>query len=1062
MRNLCRTPSLKALPVLVWALLASAAVRAAGQSDEVLTLDIKAQEVGLALVTLARSSHMQIMLEEETGARVQVKGLKGEYRFEDALSALLADTGLTFEYASRNVVLVQEVEQLVEQAVEQAVDEAGEADDELLLADQIVTGSRLEGGDPTTRIESFSAEDIARRGVSSLEEHFRTLPWFHSSITSQTTSQPGYVVGDDTDPSLSYFGLGVSTANMRALGSANTLVLVDGQRVAGVAGNEGAFVNLSNIPMGSIERIDIQLDGSSSVYGADAIGGVVNIITRKSYNALSASYRQEFSSADADQKTMSINASYGWDSGYVRANLYRTTTRPVNHHKIYASNDFRDQLGPEYDLRDPGIGQPGIVCPWSEDYTYIGCAFRPLRLWRLPFGHTGEGATPDEFVNVQPWEDAAMGDLVEPQNGASSNHNSLTLHAQQDIGLNFRAYASADISKLDSYREFRAQLYNYLVPASNAYNPFGEHVVVSYDPTREIEEGGVPTGYTDTWSKFRRYSAGFDWKIAAHQLELNVTHSETERYGLRSGYPYQRSEFDPNSSKFYEALESSDPAVAINLFGDGTVQGSGFQYVTTPDVTPKVGDSVRTVVQPSLRGTLFHVWGGALRYAVGAEWRRSAIWYSYLLLGEDGRYYEENARVARTGMERPTVDTLSYFAELSFPFVGEDNARPGLRALTLSVKARLDAYKSIGAVGGQTTNVQIDPYRAYVPGEGWQDVGPRYRYERTGDFNLQEIKRDQISPRVGLFYKPVETIEVRAAWSESFRPPRFGQTFSTREPRVIQTLVSDPYHPVAPYRPDVAELVFVTYKPTLQPESSENYSVSINWSPKALPGFRWSVDWSLIDYTNRIVHSTDLVRSYPEAAFKLPEIIDRDEDGLVTRVKAWNINLAEKKSELVNSSLGYSFTTRLGNISSGLRYTRYLQEYFRTSPDAERIETKGTTGGSNESELTASLHWAVKQVSANLFVRYIPAWQSISHHICLRRAGNCLNPSQPLPGLKADSLLTVDLTMAYQFNNGLHLRVGGRNIFSAESPVIWNSRPYDPTRWNARGRVLFVEMSWRN
>jgi outer membrane receptor protein involved in Fe transport len=54
----------------------------------------------------------------------------------------------------------------------------------------------------------------------------------------------------------------------------------------------------------------------------------------------------------------------------------------------------------------------------------------------------------------------------------------------------------------------------------------------------------------------------------------------------------------------------------------------------------------------------------------------------------------------------------------------------------------------------------------------------------------------------------------------------------------------------------------------------------------------------------------------------------------------------------------------------------------------------------------------------------------------------------------------VDLTMTYQFDNGLRIRAGGRNIFEEESPTVWGSLPYDPTRWDARGRVLFLELNY--
>ena len=313
MQNPLRIHTLKALPVLALAVLAFAAVGAPARADEVLTLDIKPQEAGSALVKLAKSSGTQILIAEGAGTQVEVDGLKGEYRLEDALAALLMDTGLEYKLTAKNMVVVQEVEKAAEPEPEPADGAPVEDDEEPIeLPKQTVTGSRLQGGDPTTRVYSFSAEDIAARGVSSLEELFRTLPWSFPTITTQSDQLPGVQFGDDVEEGLDSLGLGTSTINLRALGSANTLVLVNGRRVAGLAGNENSIVNILNMPLSAVERVDIQLDGASAVYGSDAIGGVVNFITRKDYRGLSATFREEFSSTDADRRNMSVNGGYAW------------------------------------------------------------------------------------------------------------------------------------------------------------------------------------------------------------------------------------------------------------------------------------------------------------------------------------------------------------------------------------------------------------------------------------------------------------------------------------------------------------------------------------------------------------------------------------------------------------------------------------------------------------------------------------------------------------------------------------------------------------------------------
>ena len=96
-----------------------------------------------------------------------------------------------------------------------------EEDDALELETQFVTGSRLIGGDPSARIYSFTAEQIAARGVSTLEDFFRKLPWTFSSMTTQTSSTSNnnqvFLPGED---SIRFRGngLGISSLNLRGPG----------------------------------------------------------------------------------------------------------------------------------------------------------------------------------------------------------------------------------------------------------------------------------------------------------------------------------------------------------------------------------------------------------------------------------------------------------------------------------------------------------------------------------------------------------------------------------------------------------------------------------------------------------------------------------------------------------------------------------------------------------------------------------------------------------------------------------------------------------------------------
>ncbi|MDE0178430.1 MAG: STN domain-containing protein, partial [Gammaproteobacteria bacterium] len=156
------------LPALLSVVLALAATGASAKSDKVLNLNIEPQEAGSALMKLGRSSGVQIMLAEGNGKETLVEGLQGEYRFDEALATLLSGTGLAYEFAAENTVVVRRAQESSDEQgggdANAEVEEAEEEEEEPVeLEAQRVTGSRLKGGDPTANVISITAEDMARR-----------------------------------------------------------------------------------------------------------------------------------------------------------------------------------------------------------------------------------------------------------------------------------------------------------------------------------------------------------------------------------------------------------------------------------------------------------------------------------------------------------------------------------------------------------------------------------------------------------------------------------------------------------------------------------------------------------------------------------------------------------------------------------------------------------------------------------------------------------------------------------------------------------------------------------
>ncbi len=935
------------------------------------------------------------------------------------------------------------------------------------LGTRVVTGTQLIGGDPSAKVFSFSAEEISRRGISSLEDLFRTLPYAFSSINTQSNMLFGAGAAD-TDTNLGALGLGTSTVNLRALGSANTLVLLDGRRIAGNAGNQDNFVNLLNVPLAAIERVEIQLDGASAVYGADAIGGVVNFVLRKNFQGLSVTGRNEWSGTDADSNKFTIVGGFSWDSGNVSATLSRSSSNPINNYKIWTSNDFRDDFGPEFDKRQStGSNQPGVVCEFNGSLTFPGCRstfdFATFTVvtprWQLPAGHSGVGATPDDFsTELQPF------DFVAPQNGEDSTNDSLQFNVEQYINDDFRVYASALISNHDAYQQFQSGMYNYVIPASNAYNPFGRDMVVSYYPLRELQDGRIPFSYTESENKTRNYAAGFYWELGdKHQLQLDLSRSESRKTGRQIRTDWRRSRWDPSAETFYRALESSDPDVALNLFGDGTVQGSAFEDLFTNALGTGLGFTDTTILKPLVRGELFDIWGGPMRYVVGAERERRDVYSHSTRWSEQGEM-RAYGRETYEGVEEPRQENTAWFAELAFPLIGPENARPGLRDLQLSVQVRRDSYEYEGASGGVSDVRDFStPWTStvWVPGEGWTEiVRVPWSWTEEGSPNITQETKTDTTWRAGLHFKPAEDLTLRFSWQQAFKPPVYSDLFSVNNPRTFPGYFIDPYHPdgVTGYiRPPNN---YASFNPAIRPETSETRRVVVDWTPQAAPGLTLSADWSKVDFKDKIHYSGSILYDEPEIGFALPDIVERDADGYITQVNSYSINLAEKVDEMLILYGEYSFQTSVGAFTPRLTYTRVLDQHFTVVEGSPQIGRVGTANGSDKYNWQGSLTWVYGDFAADLFVYYKPSYESDRAGPCLQIVGRCERLYQDLPTLEADALTTVDLTVTYQMRNGLRLRGGGRNIFDADHYTPFENLPYNPTRWNARGRVLFIELQY--
>ena len=151
-----------------------------------------------------------------------------------------------------------------------------------------VTGSNIkqaeaEGAAP---VQVITREEIQRTGANSLKELFDA--YFSIGAGQSDTGGRGT------------FSAGSSAAALRGISSRSTLVLLNSRRVAPypLAEYSDIFVNIDSLPLEAVERVEILRSGASAIYGSEAVAGVINIITRQSYQGLSARASHQHSGGD--------------------------------------------------------------------------------------------------------------------------------------------------------------------------------------------------------------------------------------------------------------------------------------------------------------------------------------------------------------------------------------------------------------------------------------------------------------------------------------------------------------------------------------------------------------------------------------------------------------------------------------------------------------------------------------------------------------------------------------------------------------------------------------------
>lgn len=228
--------------------------------------DLPAQPLGASLQAVALVSGRNIIAPSNLVEGKQGAALKGPHTIEEAITLLLRGTGLHSVAVGTSLVIRRDQGTV-----------ATDASDAGLDNEIVVTGTRIRGAPVASPVITLNRETMRNAGQASLSDVVRTIPQNFGG-----GQNPG--IGFDVPETNGADVGGGASVNLRGLGSDATLTLLNGHRLSYSAARQS--VDISAIPFGAVDRIEIVPDGASALFGSDAVAGVVNVILRRDLDGL--------------------------------------------------------------------------------------------------------------------------------------------------------------------------------------------------------------------------------------------------------------------------------------------------------------------------------------------------------------------------------------------------------------------------------------------------------------------------------------------------------------------------------------------------------------------------------------------------------------------------------------------------------------------------------------------------------------------------------------------------------------------------------------------------------
>ncbi len=896
--------------------------------------NIPAQPLPVALKAFAVRAHMQLLYQYDAVKGARGNQVVGDLETHAALLRLLRNTGLEAVYSSDSAATIRRVRaDTSPPSLEQI-----EGDDPVLLAqaqspapaqsnppaaepaaqppppieEVTVTGSRvslLPGMSTPTPVTSVPVDELLSTQPQSIVQGLAQLP----SLTDSTT--PKSIGGSTT------LGEG-SFMNLRNLGAAETLVLLDGNRLT--PNNIQNDVDVSMIPQALVSRVDVVTGGASAAYGSDAVAGVTNFILNTRFTGFkvdAGTGRSSVGDGGSDKLSLAWGAPFADDRLHVIASfdwLHSQAADAAN--RPWANNHCAvvNVPGVTTATESPSNPLTEFACNVTAPNAAYGGAIYSGPLTTPTEGISfGQGGVPEPFIygglHTTNFQVGGTGDpayLDDDVNFIAPLDTKVGFtHVEFDVTDSIQAWtqltASRSASEYSQTPPFLDGTRPVTIYSGNPYIPASIQSQMTTLGVSSFQLGLVPISWgnveADSHEEAYDALAGLKGKFAeGWTWQVHVEHGRTQwemsmpgNLDLLNLYRAADAVLAPNGTVVCESALVNPAAygncVPIDLFGPGAASPQALAYIhgngaQLSDTNVMVQDDATA----SVNAAPFSLWAGPVSSSAGVEWRRlSGVQTSDPISQEYPADYTDVR-----GVPAAVANQLGgWLTTNPQPYSGSYDVTEGFLEFLVPVARDLPFAKEIDLnAAGRVTD-----------------------YSQSGRVETW---------KVGVTWRPIEDVLFRATESRDIRAPNIANLYQgiTTGP----VTVTDPFMDGASFAIKSATLG----NPKLVPERATTSTVGVTYQPSWFSGFGISVDYYNIQIKHVMAEYTaqqELNYCY-EGDTTLCQYILRDSTGTLYLIETPVLNLNNAQTSGLDIDANYHTGVAGGEFTARLIGTKLFQQ----------------------------------------------------------------------------------------------------------------------------------------